>query len=195
MSGLAYFDVFTTVSSWWGEEYITDGEDLLYENNKRVTFMDFDDLPRRTDQKIELALSFGDDEAEETARLERHGWHVIHAREASDSPQKYKHYIQHSRGEFSCVKPSCIRFQNGWISDRTLCYMASGKPVVYQNTGPSNFLPEGHGLFRFTTVDEAVKAFSEINRHYESHCRAARDLVEEYFDSRQAIDTILTTAL
>lgn len=188
-------EAFTTVSSWWGEEYITDGGDILYENNKRVTFLDFDDLPHRTDQPIELALSFGDDEAAETQRLQSAGWRVIHARAASESPQTYQAYIQSSRGEFSCVKPSCIKFQNAWISDRTLCYMASGKPVVFQNTGPSGFLPEGRGLFRFTTADEVVDAFSEINRNYAGHCKAAREIVEEYFDSTKAIEILLNTAL
>ena len=186
---------FTTVSSWWGEEYVSDGCNLLYENNKRVTFMEFLDLPRHTDQPIELALSLGSDEADERKRLESHGWRVIHAREASSSPHSYKKYIQRSRGEFSCVKPSCVKLQNAWISDRTLCYMASGKPAVIQDTGPSDYLPNGNGLFRFSTIGDAVTAFDDINRNYEAQCRAARDLVEEFFDSRKVVDTILNTAL
>ena len=76
------------------------------------------------------------------------------------TPWDYQRYIQESRGEFSCVKPSCVRLQNAWISDRTLCYLASGKPAVVQNTGPSAFLPESEGIFRFHTMEEAVEALA-----------------------------------
>lgn len=186
---------FTTVSSWWGKEYISDGKDLLYENNKRVTFLEFIELPRHTKQMLELALSFGDDEQQERARLEGFGWRVKHAFAVAGSPHAYQSYIQRSRGEFSCVKPSCIAFQNAWISDRTLCYLASGKPAVIQDTGPSSYLPEGEGFFRFTTMDQAVRAIEKINTNYELHCRSARKIAEEYFDAKKTAEKILNTAL
>ena len=107
----------------------------------------------------------------------------------------YRAYIQKSRGEFSCAKPSCMKFQNAWISDRTLCYLASGKPAVVQNTGPSSFLPNGEGLFRFSTMEEAVAAFSAINADYERHCRAARAVAEAYFDAKQVLADMLNAAL
>jgi len=214
---------FTTISGWWGGggkgEFITDGEGLLYENNKRVTFLQFLDLPRRTSQPIELALNLGDGDAEaderaaatqaappaeqvtdyvsdavDRRRLEAHGWGIRQAAEVSSTPEDYQNYIQSSRGEFSCVKPSCIRFQNAWVSDRTLCYLASGKPVVVQDTGPSRRLPNGAGMFRFATMDEAVKAFAVINADYEGHCRAARQIAEELFDSRRIVRRMLTLA-
>ena len=188
-------EVFTTVSSWWGKEYVSDGKDVLYENNKRVSFLEFIELPRFTKQPLELALSFGDDETEERERLEQHGWRVKHAFSAANGPEEYRNYIQRSRGEFSCAKPSCMKFQNAWISDRTLCYLASGKPVVVQDTGPSSYLPHGEGLFRFSTIDDAVQAFETINASYEENCRAARKIAEEYFDARKAVATILQTAL
>jgi hypothetical protein len=188
-------EAFTTVSSWWGKEYVTDGKDILFENNKRVTFLDFTDLPRFTNQPLELALSFGTDEAEERERLERSGWRVIHAFQAAGDPRSYQRYIQQSRGEFSCVKPSCIFFQNAWISDRTLCYLASGKPAVVQDTGPSSYLPDGNGFYRFKTIDQVVEAFEKINDDYEQSCRAARKIAEEYFDIRKSLEVILNTAL
>jgi hypothetical protein len=103
--------------------------------------------------------------------------------------------IQSSRGEFSCAKPSTIRSQNAWISDRTVCYLASGKPVVVQDTGPSSFLPNGEGMFRFSTVEEAAAAFAAVNADYARHCRAARELAEAYFDSHEILGKILATAL
>jgi len=88
-----------------------------------------------------------------------------------------------------------MKLQNAWVSDRTLCYLASGKPAVVQHTGPSAFLPDGEGLFRFATLEEAAQAFVSINRCYERHCRAARDIVETLFDGKQVVETILNHSL
>jgi hypothetical protein len=104
-------------------------------------------------------------------------------------------YIQRSRGEFSCAKPSYVRQQTSWISDRTLCYLASGKPVVVQNTGPTSFLPNGEGMFRFSTLEEAVNALAVINSDYARHCRAAREIVKAHFDSRKTLEGIMNLAL
>jgi hypothetical protein len=187
-------EAFTTVSSWWGDEWITDGTEV-YENNKRVPFLEFTELPGRTSQRLELALFFGDGDAQDLRVLASHGWRVRHSLEVARTPEMYQAYVQGSRGEFSCAKPSCMKFQNAWISDRTLCYLASGKPVVVQHTGPSAFLPNGEGMFRFATLEEAADALATINRDYERHCRAARALAEAYFDAKQVLRAILNVAL
>jgi len=88
-----------------------------------------------------------------------------------------------------------MRFQNAWISDRTLCYLASGKPAVVQNTGPSSFLPNGGGLFRFATLGEAADALDAVNADYEGQCRAARQIAETFFDAKQIARDILDHAL
>ncbi len=93
------------------------------------------------------------------------------------------------------MKPSCIKLQNAWISDRSLCYLASGKPVVMQNTGPSSYLPSGDGLFCFSTPAEAAEALVTVNADYERHCRTAREIAETYFDARQTVERILDVAL
>ena len=174
--------------------------------------MEFIDLPRLTPQEIELALNLGEGnpedarftesqmETKERLKLDtsnyvsdsvqrtillNHGWRIRHSYEVSNSPDAYQSYIQNSRGEYSCVKPSCLKFQNAWISDRTICYLASGKPVVIQDTGPSSFLPDGNGVFRFSSVEEAVNAFEVINSNYEKQCRAARNIAEAYFDAKK----------
>ena len=136
-----------------------------------------------------------DKDAAERARLERHGWRVRHSREVAGSPEAYRAYIQQSRGEFSCAKPSCMDFQNAWISDRTLCYLASGKPAVVQHTGPSAYLPNGEGLFRFTTLEEAAGALEAVNADYERHCRAAREIAGSCFDAEQVVARILNETL
>jgi len=191
-------EAFTTVSSWLTTDFlkvIENGQTVLRENTKRLAFLRFLDLPRHTRQKLELALYMTDADADDRERLERHGWRVRHSRDVAGSPEAYRVYVQQSRGEFSCAKQSCIDFQNAWISDRTLCYLASGKPAVVQHTGPSDYLPDGAGLFRFTTVAEAAAALDAVNADYRRHCRAAREIVEAYFDAAQITRQILNETL
>jgi hypothetical protein len=186
---------FTTVSSWWGHKEYVGTKESYFDNNKRVSYLDFAGLPGQTDQALELALYLSDSDQPDRALMEDHGWRVRHSREVAGSPEAYQRYIQGSRGEFSCAKPSCARFANAWVSDRSLCYLASGKPVVAQYTGPSSYLPDAEGLFRFKTMSDAVHAFETINEDYEHHCRLARRLAEEHFDAKAVTRTILEQAL
>jgi hypothetical protein len=190
---------FTTVSSWMSGEYVTVGKGehkkVLYENNKRVSFLRFAELPTKTSCELELALYFklrtGAPDVGDRELLEQNGWRVRHALDVARTPDMYRAYIQASRGEFSCAKPSYAKLDTAWVSDRTLCYLASGKPAVVQDTGPSVFLTEGEGLLRFSTVEEAAEALSAINTDYERHCRAARAIAEAFFDARTVLSEIL----
>ena len=148
-----------------------------------------------TPQPLELALFLcsAKDDADRRVMLD-HGWRIQDSREVAGSPQAYRSYIGRSRGEFSCAKASCIRLQNAWVSDRTLCYLASGRPVVVQHTGPSDILPHGEGMFRFTTMAEAAAAFEAIDTDYGRHARAARALAEAHFDARAVAARILEVA-
>jgi hypothetical protein len=190
-------EAFTTVSNWWGDgDWIIDNNGTNYENNKRVTFLEFAELPRHTQRPLELALFLSNKEHDTRDRqlMESCGWRIRHSRDVARDPEIYQAYIQNSRGEFSCVKPSCLRFQNAWVSDRTLCYLASGKPVVVQDTGPSSVLPNGVGMFRFTTLAEAADAFAAIDADYTRHSRAARDIVEAHFDASKVLQLVLAHA-
>jgi len=188
-------EAFTTVSTWDSPDWVLDGTEK-YENTKRVAFLEFADLPRLTRQPLELALFMKNPrDLKEWKELEERGWRIRHSREVAATPEQYQAHIQHSRGEFSCAKPSCMKFQNAWVSDRSLCYLASGKPIVVQDTGPSVFLPNGEGMFRFTTLEQAAKAFDVINADYERHCRAARMLAETQFDARRVMAKVLSFAL
>jgi hypothetical protein len=207
-------EAFTTVSSWSTTDWLKvqeNGQSVLRENTKRVAFLQLMELPRHTSQSLELALYFVDREGpegggggcreqlerdrEDLASLRRHGWHVIHSRAVAGSPDAYRSYIQQSRGELSCVKPSCVDFQNAWISDRTLCYLASGKPAVVQDTGPSGYLPDGEGMLRFTSLAEAVESLARVNGDYARHCHAARAIAETHFDARRVLQGVLDAAL
>ena len=123
--------------------------------------------------------------------LERAGWRVIHSYAVSATPAGYQRYIQTSRGEFSCAKPSTRELPVGWVSDRTLCYLASGKPAVVQHTGPSRLLPDAAGLFRFRTVDEAAESLAAVAADYPNQCLLARSLAEEHFDAREVARGVL----
>jgi hypothetical protein len=186
-------EAFRTVSSWWGVDWLVDGDEVI-ENTKRVSFLRYAELPRLTPQVLELALFLIDTDARERQFMEAQGWRIRHSSLVAGNPETYQAYIQGSRGEFSCAKPSCMLFENAWVSDRTLCYLASGRPVVVQNTGPSAWLPDGLGMFRFSTMAEAVDAIAAINADYERHRRAARELAESYFDAQQICERILNLA-
>jgi hypothetical protein len=185
---------FTTVSHWYADEWVQDGGEV-YANHKREGFVPFLDLPRHTCQPLELALCLGPDDEEERVTLRQRGWGVREASAVASTPWDYQRYIQGSRGEFSCVKPSCVRLQNAWISDRTLCYLASGKPAVVQHTGPSRFLPDAAGLFRFHTLDEAARHLDTAAADYSRQSQLARALAEEYFDARKVAARVLERAL
>jgi hypothetical protein len=184
---------FTTVSHWHMGEWMED-KDGWYNNDKRCGFLPFLDLPRRTTQPLELALCMKADD-EEWVTLPELGWRVRDAWKVTSTPQDYQNYIQGSRGEFSCVKPSCIRLQNAWISDRTICYLACGKPAVVQHTGQSRFLPDSEGLFRFRDMEEAMRYFEIIESNYKHHCQLARKLAEEQFDARKLVKNVLEKAM
>jgi hypothetical protein len=186
---------YTTVSSWWGWWEVHQGE--TYSNEKRTAFLEYLELPRHTSVSLELALALWGhrDHDGDVRLLEAHGWTVREAFDVGATPERYRDYVRHSRGEFSCAKPSCLRLQNAWISDRSICYMAMGKPAVVQHTGPSRFLPDSDGLFRFRSLEGAVRALAEAEANYEHHGRQARALVEEYFDAEKIMRRILERAL
>jgi hypothetical protein len=184
---------FTTVTHWGGE-WVED-ENGVYPNDKRTGFLPYFDLPQKTRAKLELALFLAPSEAAERTDLERRGWSIRNSVDATGTPQAYRSYIQGSAGEFSCVKPSCIRLQNAWISDRTICYLASGKPAVVQHTGPSRFLPDAEGLLRFRDIDEAARMLEDATSNYERHARAARALAERYFDAKRPAEIVVEGAL
>ena len=186
----------TTVSNWSTyDEWMENGNGEWYSNDKKAGFEPFLELPRLTPRELELALSLAPDEDDERSVLAAHGWRVRSAESVAATPWDYQEYIASSAGEFSCAKPSCTRLANAWVSNRTLCYLASGKPAVVQHTGPSALVPDKGGMFRFTTLEEAAAALEEVDADYERQSALARRLVEERFDAARLCARLLERAL
>lgn len=183
---------YTTITQWWNGNSgydLIDGE--LYEHNKRASFLACLDVPERSGLELELAANLTPDETEDREALRRHGWRLVQPHEVAGTPWAYRRYVQASRGEFSCAKPSVIKASPGWISDRTLCYLASGRPCVVQAAGAERHLPKTLGLQFFDTSEEAAEALRAVEGDYARACREARALAEEFFATRVVVPQIL----
>ncbi|HEX7213217.1 MAG TPA: hypothetical protein VF578_03310, partial [Methylomirabilota bacterium] len=183
---------FSTVCTWknTGKDLAFRGETYYW--SKHLNFLRLLDLPRRTSQPLELALEGGD--AATRDLLTGHGWILTDAFEASHSLDAYQQHVSRSRGEFTVSKDLVVRTRSGWFSDRSVCYLAAGKPVVTQDTGFGKFVPTGAGLFAFESMEEAVSAIERINREYPFHSRAARRVAEEFFGADRVLSTLCREA-
>ena len=127
--------------------------------------------------------------------LIKSGWNAVSARHLTRDPQSYQAFIRDSKAEFSVAKHGYVTTQCGWFSDRSAGYLASGRPVVVQDTGFSRFLPYGRGLLPFRSRAEAVDALRRLDHDYSGHCRAARAIAEEHFDARLVLGRLLEESL
>jgi glycosyltransferase involved in cell wall biosynthesis len=107
---------------------------------------------------------------------------------------RYQAFIAGSRGEFTVAKDIYVRPNSGWFSDRAVCYLAAGRPVVTMRTGFTSFCPVGRGLFDYATHDEALAAIDAVGADYPGHRRAARELAGEYFAAERVIGNLLQDA-
>jgi hypothetical protein len=181
---------FTSVTHWLWEELWLEGRVLSV--SKRAAYLRCLDLPRRTGRPFELAANIHpDDRTGDRELLQQHGWRLVDPYHVAGSPATYRDYLHRSRGELGCVKPIHRELRTGWLSDRSAGYLASGRPVVFEDTGIGDRLPTGVGLVLFRELDEAVAAVNEIDRDWGRHSRAARELAEEFLDARRCLPAML----
>jgi hypothetical protein len=182
---------FGTVCTWHnkGMDVEIGGEKYFW--SKDVNFRKFLEVARRANQPIELAtdLSSGPD----YDRALQGGFTIVPAVPMSLDLDLYRGYVTSSRGEFTAAKDIYARTRSGWFSDRSVCYLAAGRPVVTQRTGFEKYIPEGCGLMGFDTADEAVEAIRAINADYPRHSRVAREIAMEYFDASTVLSEIAET--
>jgi hypothetical protein len=171
---------WTTVGNWRQPHRRVRFNGEVYHWSKHFEFLKFLDLPERTEETFELALS-GCEEADRQM-LEAKGWRVRPALDLSNDIDLYRRYLGRSKGEFTVAKDQNVRLRSGWFSDRSATYLAAGRPVITQDTGFGSYLPTGEGLFPFSTVEEIQAAVENINSDYERHSRAAAALAREYFN-------------
>ena len=181
---------FTTIATWRGPCGPLEYEGRTY-GSRVHEFRKFAALPGRVGAVCELALDIHEDETADLSLLRRGGWTLVDPLAVVADPASYRRYIQRSRAEICVAKNMYVDTRGGWVSDRSVCYLASGKPVLAQDTGFSETLPTGAGLIAFSTLDEAVAGVEEIEARYEHHSAAARELAEEYFDSDLVLANLL----
>lgn len=184
------FDRFTTVASWRGAFGPVQVGDQTF-GQKVHEFRKFITLPRRTGHRFGIALDIHPAEERDIAALHANGWQIDDPQRAAGTPSAFREYIQNSSAEFSVAQGIYVQTNSGWFSDRTAHYLASGRPVLVQETGFSRNIPTGEGLLAFRTLDEAIAGAAAIVVNYESHCRAARALAESVFDSGKVLRQFL----
>jgi hypothetical protein len=179
----------STVADWHASQNaIFGGENY---GGKQMEFTRFLSVPDKADRQFEVALGIDQTEHEDQAMLLWHGWTILDPYFYAGDPESYREFIQFSRAEFSVAKGGYVKANSGWISDRTGCYLASGKPALVQSTGFESTLPTGKGLLTFSTVDEAIRGLETIEADYVGHCSAAREIAERHFNSDVVLGHIL----
>jgi hypothetical protein len=179
---------FTSIMRWQGFHEASFNGAAYGQRDKE--FPKFIDLPGATTQPFRIALM-----GIEPAELTRHGWEVVPGEIISRTTASYRQFIQQSRAEFAVPKHGYVETRGGWFSDRSVCYLASGKPVLIEDTGLSGWLPVGEGVVTCRNLAEAKQGVEAINENYERHCRAARTLAETVFATDKVLPPFLDAAM
>jgi len=181
---------FTTVATWRGPFASIEHQGRTY-GLRAHEFRKFLALPRMTGRAFELALDIDAADHADIERLRDGGWSLVEPRAVAGDPASYRRYIQGSLAEFSVPKNLYVETRAAWFSDRSACYLASGKPVLLRDTGLAAYLPTGKGLVTFDTIDGAASAVREICENYAAHSEAARALAEEHLASDLVLGRLL----
>jgi hypothetical protein len=177
---------FTTIMQWDSyKELRHDGQTY---GMKSRSFTPYFDLPLHTDAPLEIAL--GSPDAPRPQLIEN-GWRITDPLRISRDPWTYQHYIGQSAGEFAVAKEGYVNTKSGWFSERSACYLAAGRPVVLQDTGFTNHLPAGRGLFAFSSPEQAAEALARCGGDLPAESKAARELAYDYFDSSLVLNRLI----
>lgn len=182
--------MFTTVMQWGS--YQSREYKGIYYGMKSDSFGPYLDLPEKAGRLLELAIG---SPSAPRALLNKKGWSVRNPLDPTRNPWTYQRYLQHSKAEFTVAKHGYVISRCGWFSERSAAYLASGRPIVVQDTAFSNYLPTGTGVMAFNTPEEALAGIEQVGSRYEFHCKAAREIAEEYFDARKVLSHLIDRAM
>ena len=182
-------DAWTTIANWRG--YGSVHHNGVHYGQKAHSLRQFIDLPTRTNESFELALNIHPEEKPDLALLAANRWRLLDPAEVAGTPRKYAAFVRGSRGELGVAKSGYVASNSGWFSDRSACYLASGRPVLAQETGWTRWLPAGEGVLPFRTTDDAVAALEAVRVNYAAHGRAARSIAERHFESDAVLSGLL----
>jgi hypothetical protein len=180
----------TTIGNW--NAYGAIEHNGIRYGQKSEEFLKLVDLPGRTTAQLELALSGANDSV--IALLVANGWSVRNADQVTLNWDSYRSYIHRSRAEFSVAKNAYVRTASGWFSDRSVCYLASGRPVVLQDTGIARWLPTNPAVLTYSTPDEAVDCLEQLSVDYPERRRCAAEIAEACFSHRVVLPRLLDNA-
>ncbi|HMF19109.1 MAG TPA: hypothetical protein VKE98_18005 [Gemmataceae bacterium] len=182
---------FTSIGAWRGPNGPIEYQGKTY--GLRVhEFRKFVKLPSLCpDTRFEMAFDIHPGDGKDIQLLGENGWCLVEPQAVAGSPESFRDYIAGSRAEFMVPKQMYVDTNSGLLSDRSVYYLASGRPVLARDTGIKHLYPTGDGLLTFTTLEEAVAGVEAINRDYDRHCRAARKIAETYFDSDKVLPRLL----
>ncbi|MBI2821626.1 MAG: hypothetical protein HYX74_05325 [Acidobacteria bacterium] len=189
VAGHIAYDAFTTVGHWRGYGSI-EYQGVFY-GQKAHALRRFITLPAQTDARFMLALAIHAGEKRDLNALKQNGWRLLDPAPLTSTPASYQRFIRESKAELGIAKSGYVAARCGWFSDRSACYLASGRPVIAQETGFSRFLPTGEGLLSFQDIEDLLAGIEAINSDYARHARAARAIAEECFDSRKTLGRML----
>jgi len=190
-NGPAGGSTYTSITTWHNKNKNLEWRGDTWYWTKDREFEKFLALPRRRGGTFELATGVGED----VQRLLReHGWRQVDSVSISRDADRYRSYIQQSRGEFTVARDQYVRPNTGWFSDRSACYLAAGRPVITQETGFSKFIPSGKGLFGFRTMDDILAAVDAIESDYAGNCRAAAEIADQYFGAEKVVGNLMQRA-
>ena len=182
-------DAWTTVGNWRGYGSIT--HNGVRYGQKAHSMRALFDLPTRTAETFAPAFAIDPGESSDLLALRENRWRLFDPAAVASTPQTYRRFVQGSKGEFGVAKSGYVLSRCGWFSDRSACYLASGRPVIAQETGFSRSLPTGEGLFAFTNTDDVLAALDVIRQDYDRHSRAARAIAVDLFDSDRVLRRLL----
>jgi hypothetical protein len=179
----------TTIANWRGYGSI-DWNGVNY-GQKVHSLRQFMSLPTFTAEKFSLALAIHSDEKKDLAALKKNRWQLLDPARVANTPTSYRKFVQGSKAEFGLAKSGYVNSRCGWFSDRSVCYLASGRPVIAQDCGFAKLLPCGEGLFAFNTRDDVLDAIAAMNSNYARHAKRAREIAAEFFDSDKVLQRLL----